>query len=65
MLSLEQIQQLQQQLLEDIISYKLSDDEVNEQIYLYLENIAGFEFLDEQSLAKIVSDIKKCLGSST
>jgi len=63
MISSEQILQLQQQLLKDINSYNLSDDEITEHIYLYLENIAGFEFLDEQPLAKIVLDIKKCLDS--
>ena len=64
MLTPPQIKQLAEMIKEANIDTS-NEDEVNEHIYLLLEDIAGFESIDEEILLKIVSDIKKCLGSST
>lgn len=65
MLSSSQINQLQQQLISDIHLYKLTSNEITEQVYLYLENISGFECLTEKSLLKIVEMVKNGLPSTT
>lgn len=65
MLSPHQINQLQQQLIDDINQYNLTSNGITEQVYLYLENIAGFEYLSEESLLKIVEMVKNGLPSTT
>jgi len=65
MLSPDQIKHLQQQLISDIPKYKLTSSETTEHIYLYLENISGFECLPEKKLLKIVETVKNGLPSTT
>ena len=62
MLSADEVIRIQQVLLKDIKRQRLSSDDVTELIYIYLENIAGLECLDDESLSKIVLTIKKGLG---
>lgn len=61
MLTPPQIKQLAEMIKEEEIDVS-NKDEVNEYIYLLLEDIAGFETAAEEIQSKIVSDIKKCLG---
>ena len=61
MLTPSQIKQLAELVKEADVDTS-NEDEVNEYIYMLLEDIAGFESIDEETLVKIVSDIKKCLG---
>jgi hypothetical protein len=65
MLSPHQINNLQQQLISDIQRYNLTSNEITEQVYLYLENISGFECLSEENLLKIVEMVKNGLPSTT
>jgi len=61
MLTPPQIEQLAEMVKEANIDTS-NEGEVNEYIYLLLEDIAGFEIADEETQSKIVLDIKKCLG---
>ncbi len=61
MLNSGQIKQLQQCLVEDIKLLNLSDLQITEQVYFYLENLSGFETTSSQFLEKTVNLILKDL----
>jgi hypothetical protein len=57
MLSNTQINELHQFLQEDILSLKLSGDEIPERVNFFLENISGVEFLSESEYKNLVARI--------
>jgi hypothetical protein len=57
MLTTTQINELHQFLKEDILSLKLSGDEIPERVNFFLENISGVEFLSENEYKKLVDRI--------
>jgi len=57
MLSTTQINELNQFLQEDILSLKLSGDEIPERVNFFLENISGVEFLSESEYKNLVDRI--------
>jgi len=61
MLNSNQIEQLQQCLVEDIKLLNLSDSQITDQVYLYLENLSGFETTSSQFLEKTINLILKDL----
>lgn len=57
MLSPAEINRISTQLLIDIGQELLSESEICERIYLYLENIPGFEGISEENLQKTVETV--------
>lgn len=57
MLSNSQINELNKFLNEDILSLKLSGDEIPDRVNFFLENISGVEFLSESEYKNLVDRI--------
>ncbi len=57
MLSNSQINELHQFLKEDILSLKLSGDEIPERVVFYLDNLSGCELLTEDDYQHLINRI--------
>ena len=57
MLTTSQINELNQFLQEDILSLKLSDDQIPERVNFFLENISGCELLTEDEYQHLIDRI--------
>jgi len=57
MLTTNQINELNTYLQEDILSLKLSGDEIPDRVNFFLENISGVEFLSENEYKNLVDRI--------
>ncbi|MCP4990599.1 MAG: hypothetical protein GY928_32535 [Colwellia sp.] len=57
MLSTTQINELNKFLQEDILSLKLSGDEIPERVVFYLDNLSGCELLSESDYQYLIDRI--------
>ena len=57
MLTTSQINELHRFLQEDILSLKLSGDEIPERVVFYLDNLSGCELLTESDYQNLINRI--------